>query len=409
MSVALSPTFPTRPLRPQYFVVVGAAALLVSGAAYAGAAVSGRQAALYLIGAALGFALYHAVFGFTGAYRRFIVEHRGRGIRAQMFMLALASIAFAPLLAGGDVFGQNLGGALAPVGVSVMIGAFIFGAGMQLGGGCASGTLFTVGAGHTRMILTLLGFIAGSALGSAHLPWWLGQPKMGSLSIFGTLGWPGGLALQLVFIACIVWFTLFWEKRRHGTVEREPLSVAPSEIFRRIVRGPWPLLWGAGALALLNLATLLVAGRPWGITWGFTLWGGKVLDGVGFDLNTWAFWRWPGPARALEAPLIEDVTSLMNIGILVGALLAAGLAGGFAPTLRIPPRAALAALIGGVMLGYGARLAFGCNIGAFFSGAASGSVHGWLWLAFALLGTVAGVAARPLFGFSGLSPAGAPA
>ena len=32
------------------------------------------------------------------------------------------------------------------------------------------------------------------------------------------------------------------------------------------------------------------------------------------------------------------------------------------------------------MMGYGARLAFGCNIGAYFSGMLSGSLHAWLWL-----------------------------
>ena len=52
-------------------------------------------------------------------------------------------------------------------------------------------------------------------------------------------------------------------------------------------------------------------------------------------------------------------------------------------------------------MGYDARLAFGCNIGAFFSGVASFSLHGWLWIAFALLGTWAGVKLRPLFGLSG--------
>jgi uncharacterized membrane protein YedE/YeeE len=52
------------------------------------------------------------------------------------------------------------------------------------------------------------------------------------------------------------------------------------------------------------------------------------------------------------------------------------------------------ALAGGLLLGYGARLAFGCNIGAYFSGIASTSVHGWLWLAGALLGTPIGVMLR---------------
>ena len=87
----------------------------------------------------------------------------------------------------------------------------------------------------------------------------------------------------------------------------------------------------------------------------------------------------------------------MNFGIMLGALLAAGLAGKFAPDLSIPMRPLLAAIIGGLLLGYGARLAFGCNIGALFSGVASGSLHGWLWLVCALAGNWAGVKLRPYF------------
>ena len=44
-----------------------------------------------------------------------------------------------------------------------------------------------------------------------------------------------------------------------------------------------------------------------------------------------------------------------------------------------------AAALGGVLMGIGARLSFGCNIGAFLAGTASGSLHGWIWFAVALL------------------------
>ena len=64
-----------------------------------------------------------------------------------------------------------------------------------------------------------------------------------------------------------------------------------------------------------------------------------------------------------------------------------------APTL-------LAAVLGGLLLGYGARLAYGCNIGAYFSGIASSSVHGWLWLVSAFLGSMLGTYLRPWFGLS---------
>jgi uncharacterized protein len=114
----------------------GAIALL---ALYLNAAVSWRQSVLFLIGALAGLVLYHAAFGFTSAWRVFISDRRGAGLRAQMLMLAATCIVFFPLLAAGSAFGQPVRGSIAPPGLSVLAGAFIFGIGMQLGGGCASG------------------------------------------------------------------------------------------------------------------------------------------------------------------------------------------------------------------------------------------------------------------------------
>jgi uncharacterized membrane protein YedE/YeeE len=65
---------------------------------------------------------------------------------------------------------------------------------------------------------------------------------------------------------------------------------------------------------------------------------------------------------------------------------------------RVPLKSMLAAILGGLMLGYGARIAYGCNIGAYFSGIASSSVHGWVWFAAAFLGNGVGARLRPLFG-----------
>src|SRR5205809_2308926 len=106
-----------------------AIALLVIAAAalYLNAAVSGRQALLFLVGAVAGVALYHAAFGFTASWRTFITDRRGGGIRAQMLMLALTCAVFFPLLANGHAFGQTLRGSVSPVGISVIVGAFLFG------------------------------------------------------------------------------------------------------------------------------------------------------------------------------------------------------------------------------------------------------------------------------------------
>jgi len=375
------------------------AAAFVIGTLAIGQLVDARQAVLFLIGGLLGATLYHASFGFTGGWRRMVVEKRGRAIRAQMLMIAVAAIVFIPLLSQGVAFGRPLAGAIAPVGVSVLVGATLFGLGMQLGGGCGSGTLFTVGGGSSRMLVTLIFFIVGAVLGTANLPWWLAQPSLPPISLGSALGAPGGVALTLIGLAAVAALTVIVERRYHGNIETA--SKPKTQGLVRLFQGPWPLVGAGVLLALLNIATLLVAGHPWSVTYGFGLWGAKVAQAVGVPVSSWEFWNWPGQGEALGRSVLFDVTSVMNFGIILGAALAAGLAGKFAPKAKVPFLSFLAAAIGGVLMGYGARLSFGCNIGALFSGIASGSVHGWLWFACAFVGSLGGVALRPLFGLDG--------
>ncbi|WP_458095599.1 YeeE/YedE family protein [Roseomonas sp. WA12] len=385
-----------QPPSVQATAAIGAAALLIAGMAVLGQVVSARQAALYLLGAVLGLVLYHAAFGFTSAWRVFIADRRGEGLRAQMLMLALAVLLFFPVLAAGSVFGQPVQGLVAPVGVSVIFGAFIFGIGMQLGGGCASGTLYTVGGGSVRMVLTLLSFVAGSAMGAAHLHWWSALPHLPPISLVASFGVVPALVLNLAVFAGIAGVTVLLERRRHGRLVH---AVMPARAgLPRLLRGPWPIVAGALALAVLNFVTLALAGRPWGITSAFALWGSKAALALGFDVNAWPYWASPGQQALLHGSVLGDVTSVMDVGIMVGALLAAALAGRFSPNWRLPLRSAVAAVVGGVVLGYGARLAYGCNIGAYFSGIASGSLHGWVWMVAAFFGNVLGTRLRPLFG-----------
>jgi len=372
-----------------------AAVLLVVGLAYIGANVSARQAALYALGALLGVTLYHAAFGFTSAWRVFIADGRGAGLRAQMLMLAVGVLLFFPALSAGTLFGHPVSGLVSPAGTSVLVGAFIFGFGMQLGGGCASGTLYTVGGGSTRMVITLAAFVVGSVVATAHMPFWTALPSLPAISLVRTLGlWPALLLNWLVF-AAIAAVTVLIERRRHGRLVAAPIQPA---LQARWLRGPWPMWAGALGLAILNFGTLALSGRPWGITSAFALWGAKLFAALGIDVAHWAYWSSPANAAALQAPLLRDVTSVMDFGIVVGALAAAAIAGRYAPVWRIPLRSMLAAVVGGLLLGYGARLAYGCNIGAYFSGIVSGSLHGWLWVVAAFIGNVLGTRVRPLFG-----------
>ncbi|WP_133646015.1 YeeE/YedE family protein [Paraburkholderia flava] len=372
-----------------------ALALIALGAFYLAQTVSGRQAALYVVGALLGMSLYHAAFGFTSAWRVFIADGRGAGLRAQMLMLASGVLLFFPALSAGSLFGRPVVGLVAPAGTSVIVGAFMFGIGMQLGGGCASGTLYTVGGGSTRMIVTLVAFVVGSVVATAQMPFWTALPALKPLSLVKTLGAGPAIALNLVVFAAIAALTVAIERRRHGRLVDEPLRPRHASPW---LHGPWPLFVGAIALVLLNFATLALSGRPWGITSAFALWGAKALSTLGVGVADWPYWATQANAGSLAAPVSHDVTTVMDIGIVIGAMTAAALAGRYAPVWRVPLRSLVAAVVGGLLLGYGARLAYGCNIGAYFSGIVSGSLHGWLWLVAAFAGNVVGTRLRPAFG-----------
>ncbi|HEB79281.1 MAG TPA: YeeE/YedE family protein [Rhodospirillales bacterium] len=378
-----------RRLSPAFGLAAAAALFLYSFS------FGGRLAALVLVGLGLGAALLHASFGFTGAYRRVILDKDMTGVSAQLVMLAAGVLLFAPFLAEGSVFGRSVVGAVAPVSVSMAFGAFLFGVGMQVGGACASGTLFSVGGGSVRMVLLLFFFCLGAFWGSLDLYWWSSLPGIGPVSLGRMLGWIDATVLQLLALALI-----FFGLRLAGRRNKGPLWFGPEKKWS-LLRGPWPLLLSAGLLALLNWATLAIAGHPWSIVWGLTLWPAKAAAALGWDPASSAFWRGGFQQRALARSVFADITSVMNIAIIIGAFIAAAFAGKASPPVRIPLKSLAAAILGGLMMGYGARLAYGCNIGSFFSGVASSSLHGWIWILFAVPGNILGVRLRPAFGLGG--------
>jgi uncharacterized membrane protein YedE/YeeE len=373
--------------RPQRLPLLVIAAL-VSGLALAASAHGWRQGGLALVGVLLGASLYHASFGFASGYRRLLVHGDGRGVLAQLCLLVLLTLLFAPVLLSGAARGS-----VAPLALQAAVGATLFGVGMQLGSGCACGTLYAIGGGSGMMLFTLVSFSAGSFLGTLTPGFWRGLPRLEPVSLLERWGWPGALLQLLVLVGLAL--ALWWWQRPKLEGRQ---GFWPEGRWAALLSGPWSTVSGALALALLSLLTLLLAGRPWGVTWGFTLWAAKLAQWAGWDPAGSALWQQERFASALQAGLLEDTTSVMNVGIVLGAAAAAAAAGRL--SLRRPPsrRAAGAALLGGLLMGYGAWLSFGCNVGAYLAGIASTSLHGWLWIVFALLGTALGVRLRPRFG-----------
>ncbi|UOQ87463.1 YeeE/YedE family protein [Gracilibacillus salinarum] len=357
------------------------------------------QSLLLVIGLLLGYTLFHARFGFTSAFRRFASVGNGQALRAHMLMLAVAVTLFAPILAFGvSFFGTGVSGYVSPIGISLLVGAFMFGVGMQLGGGCASGTLYAVGGGRTVMLITLLFFIVGATIGAAHFSFWtqdLPSFEPVSLATSTGLGYGGAWFVSILLFGLIAWITLVVERKRKAP----KMAALPTTAgWKRIFRGSWPLFAAAIALAVLNALTLMTRGAPWGITSAFALWGSKVAQFFGMDPASWGFWQGAN-AQALEASIFADSTTVLNFGVILGAFLASA-AGGLFKFTRLNVKNVLASIIGGLLMGYGARLAFGCNIGAYFGGISSFSLHGYIWGILALAGTFVALYLRPMFGLS---------
>lgn len=353
---------------------LGVLALLAVGAV---AITAGPRSGLLLaIGIGFGLVLEGLRFGFAGPWRMMITERDGRGLMAQILAIALTAAVAFPLLAANPL---ELAPAHAPIGIGMILGAFVFGAAMQVVMGCGSGTLVNAGSGNLIGLVALVGFVGGAFFGTLNADFWagLGQAPLISAQSLAGGGIPG------------LWLTL-------GALAVFAAVVAVTSAKGK--RIPAPRLFAAAALlAALAIGNLVVAGQPWGIVYGLGLWGAKVATALGADLSTTAYWAVPTNANQLAAPILTDNTSLTDIGLILGAFLV--MRGRRAPGIPVAPLAPqgwLLVLIAGLVLGYSSRVALGCNVGAFFSGISTGSLHGWVWFVAAFAGSALGLKLRPL-------------
>ena len=334
-----------------------------------------RQAVLFLVGIGLGATLAAARFGFTTGWRQLVTERDPSGAAGQLLLLALAALLAMPLL------GQypELQAALGPPSISLIVGAFVFGAAMQVADGCGSGTLYKAGLGFPLNMAILPFFALGSFLGSVHLQGWLSLGQIEPIGFVQSWGVPVALLVTGVLLLGLAALMRLW--------------VGAGKVW---FSKRW--VWGAVFLALFATLNLVLAGQPWGVVYGFGLWAGKLVTAAGlFDPTANAFWSQANNAKHLGESILLDVTSITNIGILAGALWVstkktASSASSEQPTLTAKQWAV--GLIAGLVMGYSSRLAFGCNVGAMLSGISTGSVHGWIWLPLAFAGTLVGLKVR---------------
>jgi uncharacterized membrane protein YedE/YeeE len=244
--------------------------------------------------------------------------------------------------------------------LSAMTGGFLFGIGMTLAGGCSSSSFYRIGEGMVGSFVAVLTFIIFAAATSAGILRPLAvafysyhvDMGAGSATVPHILGINNSLFISLIVLGGGFW--LYWSQ-----------SAKPA-------RG-----WGwrktgiiIGLIAALAWFTSSLTGRHYGLS----------MTGPSASL---LFYLTGGDSAHL------NWGTLQLIGIPLGALVAAEWHNEF--RWRAPqPRRMMQQALGGAMMGIGAVIARGCNIGNSLTGLGILSLSSLVATVFLILGTWSG-------------------
>lgn len=170
------------------------------------------------IGLLIGIILRYSRFCFAAAFRDPFITGNTKVIQAVILGLIVSTIGFGiiQLRAGPRPLGEyrTIPGTISPVGIHTMVGAFIFGIGMVLAGGCASGLLMRVGEGHTTHLIVIIGFLIGSLLGDRSYGFWYKLSIKNSNPVYfpDYLNIKSLIFLQVAFLMILYSLALRYEK-----------------------------------------------------------------------------------------------------------------------------------------------------------------------------------------------------
>lgn len=385
---------------PSRNVVRAAVAWTLAAAVFAGAHSVDVQFSMYwAFGLAFGFVLQRGRFCFASAFRDLFLLGHGRTMKGVLAGLAVASVGFGIIMArqvpvmtlGFDPPSANI----LPVGIHTALGGTLFGVGMVLAGGCVSGSLYRMGEGYVGSWVAMAGVMAGLLASAFTWNWWWETtistgPRVWLPRVFGH---PGALAVTLLALGAAFLWVLRIEHGAGMVVPAPSSDDEPPEsvgdelktLGRKVFVRGWPVVVAGAVLGGLNV--LLFA---WQEPWGFTGEIARLTSGL-----AGAFGAAPPPPEGVgELPgcvLVPWTGFLDHMTFLVGGMLFGAFAGALGAgecKLRVPKRPVRYAqsLGGGVLMGYGAGIAMGCTIGAFFSGIPSLAINGWVFAAFLALG-----------------------
>lgn len=294
---------------------------------------------LLLAGVLSGFVFQRSRLCFVSAMRDVFLFRALRMTRAMLLLFLLTVTGGAILHAQRGTAGGTFTG---PTPAGALVGGMLFAVGMVLAGSCIAGAFWRLGEGQLSQLYILLGVFAGTWL---HVK----LPLLTAVTVQDPFNAWIAVGLLLLALALVQ----VWERRQAHVGEELP---AVPRLGR--LRAPWAPELGAVVMATLLVIFMALTGTGWGVSRVFLL----------TDLSAASY----------------------AAGLLIGGFLGARFGREFrvrGPGGRAP---ALIRLAGGVLMGYGARVGWGCTIGAVMTGMVNLSPHPWYWVLGAVVGSWVG-------------------
>ena len=176
-------------------------------------------------------------------------------------------------------------------------------------------------------------------------------------------------------------------------IESREKNIEYTGYYDRLFVKPWDLKTGAFIISGIFVLLMGITKAGWGASTPYGLWFGKLLMVFGVSTDSISSFT-EMSAKPFVLPFFEHPINVQNVGIFLGALLYLLSAKIFKKTVslewRISPKLGVFYALGGLCMGFGTRLANGCNVGALYTPIANFSLSGWIFLIFLVLGGVIG-------------------
>lgn len=313
-----------------------------------------------LVGVLFGFALQRGRFCMNSAFRDIILGRDFTLFKALSVAILVEMIGFSIMAFAGTV-------TLAPKPLmwgANIVGGLIFGFGMVLAGGCASGITYRTGEGMMGALIAVLGFGLSALMAATGVL----NPILKSLQNTKimtaddkplTLANMVGVDLKVAMLVLAIVIIVIWAVMAMRNKAAAGYGDKAKSLGEAVFKKGWkwlPTGIVVGLIGMLAFPLSAAAGRnyPLGITGGWV----NIFQSL---------IKWQAVVEGNIKVTALNWEGAEVLGIVLGALAAALIAGEFA--IRAPePKIILQTFIGGLLMGFGAVVSSGCNIGHILSG-----------------------------------------